>query len=273
MVALAALLLVGGTAGWALSAPATSQSFRRASRSRAATLAQLQTRPQPVVGDTLVPEWRPTFQTATPVQPPQRPKRSLLAAIEGARPITARPGDGRVVGTMPAGSRYYGTPHRAWILERSKNRRYGKVAVPYSGTRRTGWMRLGGLELTHTPIKVRADLSEHLIKVLRRDKVIMRFPAATGAPASPTPPGRYFVTDRVPFSPTSSLGAFAFGISGIQPRLPAGWGGGDQLAIHGTNDPSSIGRSVSAGCLRVSRTALERLKPLLRLGTPVVISG
>ena len=54
--------------------------------------------------------------------------------------------------------------------------------------------------------------------------------------------------------------------------LPAGWSGGNQLAIHGTNDPSSIGTSASAGCLRVSARALERLKSLLRLGTPVVIT-
>ena len=94
---------------------------------------------------------------------------------------------------------------------------------------------------------------------------------ATGAPSSPTPVGRYFVTDRVPFGAGSALGSFAFGISGIQPHLPAGWSGGNQLAIHGTNDPSSIGRSASAGCVRVSERTLHRLLPLLRLGTPVVI--
>jgi lipoprotein-anchoring transpeptidase ErfK/SrfK len=67
-------------------------------------------------------------------------------------------------------------------------------------------------------------------------------------------------------------GSFAFGISGVQSHLPLGWSGGNQLAIHGTNEPWSIGRSVSAGCLRVSEKALRKLKLLLRLGTPVVIS-
>jgi lipoprotein-anchoring transpeptidase ErfK/SrfK len=43
------------------------------------------------------------------------------------------------------------------------------------------------------------------------------------------------------------------------------------LAIHGTNDPSSIGNSVSAGCLRVSERSLVRLKPVLGLGTPVIV--
>ena len=76
---------------------------------------------------------------------------------------------------------------------------------------------------------------------------------------------------RVAFSRGSSLGSFAFGISGIQPWLPAGWSGGNQLAIHGTNNPSSIGRSASAGCVRVSETTLARLLPLLRYGTPVIV--
>jgi lipoprotein-anchoring transpeptidase ErfK/SrfK len=75
----------------------------------------------------------------------------------------------------------------------------------------------------------------------------------------------------VPFAVGSALGSFAFGISGIQPRLPAGWSGGDQLAIHGTNQPWSIGQSVSAGCVRVSERTLARLRPLLAYGTPVVI--
>ena len=175
------------------------------------------------------------------------------------------------MGTMPAGSPFFGIPTVAWIHRRDTTGRYGLVDVPYSGSRATGWIRIAGLKLRQTPIAVRADLSRREIVVTRLGKVIMRFPSTIGAPASPTPPGRYFVTDRVPFSPSSSLGAFAFGISGIQTNLPPGWRGGNQLAIHGTNDPSSIGQAASAGCLRVSRSALERLKPLLSLGTPVTI--
>jgi hypothetical protein len=201
----------------------------------------------------------------------KEPRRHLIAAIERDMRITARPGGRKVIGRMPAGSRYYGVQHRAWILDRAKNGRFGKVAAPYSGNRGTGWIRLAGLDLSHTAYSVRADLSSHRIKVMRFEKTIMRIPSATGAPGSPTPPGRYFVTDRVPIPGGGSFGTFAFGISGIQTNLPAGWSGGDQLAIHGTNDPGSIGTSASAGCLRVSSKALERLKPLLGFGTPVTI--
>jgi lipoprotein-anchoring transpeptidase ErfK/SrfK len=124
---------------------------------------------------------------------------------------------------------------------------------------------------TGTRISVQVDLSRHLLTVMRGARPVAHFPAATGAPSTPTPTGRYFVTDRVPFSPGSAYGSFAFGISGIQSHLPAGWWGGDQLAIHGTSAPSTIGTSASAGCLRVSEQALARLRPLLRPGTPVIV--
>ena len=213
-------------------------------------------------------EWQ---RTSGPRQERTEPRPALLAEIPRNLPITVRPGNGKVIGQMPAGSRYFGEPHKAWIQERSTDGRYGRVAVPYSGTRATGWIRIAGLDLSRTPYRVSIDVSRHLVTVRRLNKVVMSLPAATGAPASPTPPGRYFVTDLVAATPGGSFGSYAFGLSGIQPKLPVGWSGGDQLAIHGTNDPSSIGTAASAGCLRVSERALDRLKPLLRLGTPVTV--
>jgi hypothetical protein len=180
-------------------------------------------------------------------------------------------GSARVIGTMPAASKYYGVPITAWVEETSKHGQWGRVEIPYVWPRREGWIHLRGLARSSTHVTVHVDLSKHWVRVTKFGRSLFGLRAATGSPASPTPVGEYFVTDRVAFSAGSSLGSFAFGISGIQPRLPAGWSGGNQLAVHGTNDPSSIGRSVSAGCIRVSEAGLRRLKPLLRLGTPVIV--
>jgi lipoprotein-anchoring transpeptidase ErfK/SrfK len=197
---------------------------------------------------------------------------SLLVRIPRTLSAFARPRPGaRRVGAVPAGSKYYGLPTVAWVERVSASGRWGRVELPYVWPRREGWIRLDGLRRTTTTVRVEVDLSEHRVVVTRRGRVLLRAPGATGAPASPTPPGDYFVTDRVAFPGGGPLGSFAFGISGIQPRLPAGWSGGDQLAIHGTNQPSSIGRSVSAGCVRVSEGTLDRLRSLLGYGTPVVI--
>jgi lipoprotein-anchoring transpeptidase ErfK/SrfK len=172
---------------------------------------------------------------------------------------------------VPAGSKYFGIRTVAWVEEVSADGRWGLVELPYTWPRREGWIRLVGLDRQTTTIRVEVDLSRHLLTVTKLGRVLFRAPGATGSPSTPTPVGEYFVTDRVPFSHGSSYGSFAFGISGIQPNLPAGWTGGNQLAIHGTNQPWSIGRSASAGCVRVSESTLARLLPLLRYGTPVVV--
>ncbi len=200
------------------------------------------------------------------------PQRHVIAALEEDLPITASPGGNRLIGEMPAVSPYLGTPHVAWVMELTNDGRFGRVTVPYSAEGHTGWISLQGLDLRRIAYSVHADLSEHEVVVKRFDETVLRVPAATGAADSPTPPGRYFVVDRVPIPEGGSFGTYAFGLSGIQPNLPAGWDGGNQLAIHGTSDPGSIGTSASAGCLRVSEDSLDRLIPLLDLGTPVIIS-
>jgi lipoprotein-anchoring transpeptidase ErfK/SrfK len=196
---------------------------------------------------------------------------ALLVEIPRVMTLTARPGGGRVVGSMPTGSRYYGQPMVAWVLETTADGRFGRVPIPYGGRDATGWLRLRGLETDTTHIRVVVDLSRHRLEVHRGSRVLLRAPAGTGTPVSPTPPGSYFVTDRVAFPGGGSLGTFAFGVSGIQTRLPPGWVGGDQLAIHGTDAPATIGTSSSAGCLRVGEGTLDRLRRLLYPGTPVIV--
>ena len=182
-------------------------------------------------------------------------------------PWTSAPILGRVVST----SKYYRVPIVMWVEETNAKGTWGRVELPYVWPRVDGWIPLSGLSRATTFVHVDIDLSEHRVRVYKHDELLYSVAGAVGAWSSPTPPGEYVVTDRVPFAPGGSLGSFAFGISGIQPRLPAGWSGGNQLAIHGTNNPSSIGTNASAGCVRVSEWALDRFKPLLRLGTPVVV--
>ena len=177
------------------------------------------------------------------------------------------------VGTVVATSKYYGVPIVLKVDATNAAGTWGRVELPYVWPRRHGWIPLAHLSREQTFLHVDVDLSEHRVRVYKRDDLLFSLPAAIGSPSSPTPPGHYVVTDRVPFPSGSALGSFAFGISGIQQHLPAGWSGGNQLAIPGTYDPSSIGTSASAGCVRVSEWALERFEPLLRLGTPVVIHG
>jgi lipoprotein-anchoring transpeptidase ErfK/SrfK len=46
---------------------------------------------------------------------------------------------------------------------------------------------------------------------------------------------------------------------------------GDGYALHGTNDPSSIGRSVSHGCVRLRNEDIATLYGMVEVGTPVYL--
>lgn len=134
-----------------------------------------------------LPRPQPKRATSEASVEPAKPPPALVAQIPHDLAITAHPGRGKVIGTMPEGSRYYDEPLQTWILDTSSNARFGKVTIPYSGSRATGWIRIAGLDLARNPYSVRADLSRHVVRVMRLDKEMMRFPAATGAPSSPTP--------------------------------------------------------------------------------------
>jgi lipoprotein-anchoring transpeptidase ErfK/SrfK len=179
---------------------------------------------------------------------------------------------GSVIGMLPARSPYLGTPVTAWVQRVTADGMWGFVQIPWSWPIASGWVRLDVGQLGTRDVVVIASLRDRRVRVFQSGKQVVDVAATVGAPDSPTPTGSFFVTERVPISPPSrSFGSYAFGLSTIQPRLPAGWSGGNQMAIHGTGQPATIGKAASAGCLRVSESALDALRPLLQPGTPVII--
>jgi lipoprotein-anchoring transpeptidase ErfK/SrfK len=109
--------------------------------------------------------------------------------------------------------------------------------------------------------------------LVRRDgRVVERLPVGVGKPSTPTPPGLYAVTDKLLVRQRGSpYGCCILALTGHQPRVPQGWGGGDRLAIHSTTDEASIGLASSNGCLRASGAAMRRLVRAVPLGTRVKV--
>ena len=64
-------------------------------------------------------------------------------------------------------------------------------------------------------------------------------------------------------------GCCVLALSGHQDNLPAGWIGGNRIAIHGT--PGSVGGAESHGCLRASDPDMIALFARVPLGAPVFI--
>ena len=103
------------------------------------------------------------------------------------------------VGRVASVSKYYGVPIVLWVDEVNAKGTWGRVELPYVWPRVEGWIPLAKLAREKTFVHVDVDLSEHRVRVYKRDDLLYSVAGATGTSSSPTPPGDYVVTDRVPF--------------------------------------------------------------------------
>jgi hypothetical protein len=200
------------------------------------------------------------------------PARASLMRVRPGRSVAvrARPG-GRVIGRLDSRTEF-GSPQVLGAVK--TDGRWLGVATTTRSNGRLAWVdaRSSALRAAPAKVSIRADLSRRRIELWRGEKVTERVSVAIGRPGSSTPTGRFTVTDKLDgrkFSPY--YGCCVLALSGTQPNLPAGWSGGNRLAIHGTNDPGSIGQASSAGCLRAANSDLRKLMRRVSLGTPVEI--
>jgi hypothetical protein len=126
------------------------------------------------------------------------------------------------------------------------------------------------LDVLETRYLIVADLSERMLELRYGRRVLDRFPVTVGSSSSPTPVGRYSVTDGLAGPGVGPYyGCCVLALTGHQPHLPPDWIGGDRIAIHGT--PEAVGGAGSAGCLRASDPDLVSLFARVPLGAPVFI--
>lgn len=119
------------------------------------------------------------------------------------------------------------------------------------------------------------NLPAFQLQVYRKGQPMRSYPIAVGKEVTPTALGTTHIINKVADPTYYPPDWGKRGLKPIPPgpRNPVGtrWLG---LAIkgygiHGTNDPSSIGRAESAGCIRMLNTDVEELSDLVRVGTPV----
>ncbi|MFP4973766.1 L,D-transpeptidase [Paenibacillus sp. CN-4] len=106
--------------------------------------------------------------------------------------------------------------------------------------------------------RIIVDLSDRMLYLLDHNTVVRGFPIGIGKMLSRTPEGEYTIINKLD-NPGGPYGAFWMGLS--KPHY----------GIHGTNDPSSIGKEVSRGCIRMYNEDVLQLKDLVPLQTRVTI--
>jgi lipoprotein-anchoring transpeptidase ErfK/SrfK len=149
--------------------------------------------------------------------------------------------------------------------------RWYHVQLPLRPNGVTGYVRVRDVTLAKIRTRIVADLSARRLTLFRDGSAVRRVTVGIGAPATPTPTGRFYVNQRlIPGSKAGPWGPAALGVSAFSPTLRA-WTQGGPVAIHGTNDPGSIGRAASHGCLRVRNALMLKLYAATPAGTPVLI--
>ncbi len=157
------------------------------------------------------------------------------------------------------------------ILNRGCGATWYRVKLPMRPNGVVGYVRPADVAVDRIRTRIEVDLSARLLTFFRAGRRVLVTPVAVGSPATPTPVGRFYVDQRIEATnPDGPFGPAALGVSAFSPVL-TGWAQGGPIGIHGTNEPWSIGRAVSNGCIRVPNATLRRLFDATDGGTPVVI--
>jgi lipoprotein-anchoring transpeptidase ErfK/SrfK len=152
-----------------------------------------------------------------------------------------------------------------------QGRAWYQIRLPVRPNGTTGWVRAADLTTAFIKYGIRIDLSEHRLELYDSGKKKVSYPIGVGTGDTPTPPGEYYVTIKIkPVKKDSVYGVLAMGLSGFSEKL-TNWPDGGQLGIHGTNEPSSIGKDVSHGCIRLQNADILDLSQYIAFGTPVSI--
>jgi hypothetical protein len=115
------------------------------------------------------------------------------------------------------------------------------------------------------------SIPDRELVLLEDGRVKQIYRVAVGKPATPSPAGSFSIVRRVS-NPTYSHNGR---VVAPGPENPVGsrWMGLSLkgYGIHGTNEPNSIGKAASHGCIRMAKSDLEELYAQVQIGDAVEI--
>lgn len=105
---------------------------------------------------------------------------------------------------------------------------------------------------------ITVDVAARKLYLYRNGTLYKVYPVGIGKMLTPTPKGTYYIINKA-VNPGGPFGVRWLGLN--KPHY----------GIHGTNDPSSIGKFVSHGCIRMYNTDVIELFNIVPIGTVVKI--
>ena len=238
------MLAVGGVVGWALLRDDAKPTVKK--RAVAPTTTTTAPQPQPALTATQkVPELT-AYQDATETSP----------AV-----------------TKLTDKTEYNIPRTYLVTDQTSRPGWLNVLLPIRPNGASGWIKASDVTLGTSDYEIRIEVGTHKLTLLKLGQPVLESGVVVGADKTPTPPGRFYVTDPLDLhsQPNAGYGVFALGISGYSDVLTSFKGGPGQLAVHGTNNPDQVGQNISNGCVRVPNDIIEQLAAQAPPGTPVTI--
>lgn len=108
------------------------------------------------------------------------------------------------------------------------------------------------------PYSIDISLNNKTLRLYHNNVLQKQYPIAVGRMLHLTPVGNFVIVNRAP-NPGGPFGSMWLSLSK------------EHYGIHGTNDPSSIGKAVSRGCIRMHNRDVNELASIVPNGTAVHI--
>lgn len=137
--------------------------------------------------------------------------------------------------------------------EGSDNEAAAALVVGTNGYMEPNWSK---------PLEIVVDKSTHRLAVVQGNIIVRSYKVGLGADR--TPEGSFYISEKVKNPNGSDNGTFGSRGMTLSNTL---------YAIHGTDEPDSIGKDESLGCIRMGKADVEELYDLVPLGTPVKVKN
>ena len=216
----------------------------------------------------------PAPSTAAPTTTAAFPAYKVAWAEVARVGVYGEPGAAAPVRTFAHPNPTYGSP-RAFLVKEEQGD-WLNVYLPARPNGSTGWIKKSDVTLQNHNYRIVVELGAHKLTLYEKDDVVYEAPVGVGASATPSTSGLFYTTELIEVIPSqrAAYGPFAYGLSAYSEVLYSFGEGDGQMGIHGTGDPSSVGRSVSNGCIRMTNDAITHLRETLPgAGVPVEIKA